>query len=306
MSDKEFTQICKEILELSSKANEINNTKTDFDNKYNTFNNFVKNLDALKSELLNKVQAKGERGEVGPQGPVGERGPQGAKGEKGESFAVNAVGLANELVKYADRQKGFSFLASDTSALYIKLSSSSGDWSSPIAFGKGQKGDKGETGPQGPIGPAGERGPQGIQGPPGERGPQGLKGEKGTTGARGPKGDKGDANPEAINSLKLDNKPATDFYQLNAANGSKIANTTGIEIDLSQADNYIATLNSNGVLNFINPKIGQAGVIVVAGANYITGFSPKIKFRQTPSGLGQKEIFAYFVESSDAVWMGRV
>lgn len=51
MFHKEFTQICKEILELSSKTDEANNTKIDFDNKYDIFDKFVKNIDTLKKSF---------------------------------------------------------------------------------------------------------------------------------------------------------------------------------------------------------------------------------------------------------------
>ena len=160
---------------------ELKGIKSAFDTKYNAFDKFVNNLDALKSELLSKVEAKGDRGEKGEQGergPVGPVGPKGDKGEtgaKGESFAVNAVGVSSDLSKYANKEKGFSFLATDKGLLYIKISDASGDWSAPIAFGKGEKGDKGDTGPQGIQG---ERGPAGAQGP------RGIQGERGDTPTR--------------------------------------------------------------------------------------------------------------------------
>lgn len=188
MSDKEFTQICKEILELAGKVDEMKATKAAFDDKYNTFDKFVNSLDALRSELLDKVQAKGDRGEkgeqgergpIGPAGPKGDRGETGQKGDKGESFSVNAVGISSDLVKYAGKEKGFSFLATDKGLLYIKISDTDGDWSAPIAFGKGEKGEKGDTGLQGI---------QGEREPAGEQGPRGERGEIGPAGAIGPQG----------------------------------------------------------------------------------------------------------------------
>jgi hypothetical protein len=135
---------------------ELKGIKSAFDTKYDTFDKFVNNLDTLRSELLSKIEAKGDRGEkgeqgergpAGPVGPKGDKGETGAKGERGESFAVNAVGVSSDLSKYANKEKGFSFLATDKGLLYIKISDASGDWSTPIAFGKGEKGDKGDPNP---------------------------------------------------------------------------------------------------------------------------------------------------------------
>lgn len=137
---------------------ELKGIKSAFDDKYNTFDKFVSNLDVLKNELLSKVEAKGDRGEkgeqgergpIGPAGPKGDRGETGQKGDRGDSFSVNAVGISSDLSKYANKEKGFSFLATDKGLLYIKISDASGDWSAPIAFGKGEKGEKGDTGPRG-------------------------------------------------------------------------------------------------------------------------------------------------------------
>ncbi|MGH1461235.1 MAG: hypothetical protein ACRBB6_04285 [Neptuniibacter sp.] len=72
--------------------------------------------------------------------------PQGNKGDKGDAFQVNAVGLFASRSTYDAQAEGFSFLATDTSTIYFKLSNTSGDWSSGAPFGKGDKGDTGDTG----------------------------------------------------------------------------------------------------------------------------------------------------------------
>jgi hypothetical protein len=72
--------------------------------------------------------------------------PQGAKGDKGDAFQVNAIGTLTEKSNYDDRSKGFSFLDSDNTEIYFKVSDTVGDWSVPASFGKGDKGDKGDTG----------------------------------------------------------------------------------------------------------------------------------------------------------------
>lgn len=72
--------------------------------------------------------------------------PQGQKGEKGDAFQVNSVGLLSEKSLHDDKQKGFSFLATDANLIFFKVSSTSGDWSTGAPFGKGDKGDTGDTG----------------------------------------------------------------------------------------------------------------------------------------------------------------
>lgn len=72
--------------------------------------------------------------------------PQGTKGEKGDSFAVNSMGLFAQRALFDAQIGGFSFLALDTSMIYFKLSSTSGDWSLGSSFGKGDMGPQGEQG----------------------------------------------------------------------------------------------------------------------------------------------------------------
>ena len=72
--------------------------------------------------------------------------PKGDKGDKGDAFTVNAVGLLSTRTTYDTQATGFSFLSVDTGAIYFKLSSATGNWSSAVPFGKGDKGDIGNTG----------------------------------------------------------------------------------------------------------------------------------------------------------------
>ena len=72
--------------------------------------------------------------------------PQGIKGDKGEAFQVNAVGLLAGKSLYDTAVTGFSYLATDESKIYFKLSATSGDWSTGAPFGKGDTGTTGATG----------------------------------------------------------------------------------------------------------------------------------------------------------------
>ena len=72
--------------------------------------------------------------------------PQGIKGDKGEAFQVNAVGLLAGRSLYDTAVTGFSYLATDESKIYFKLSATSGDWSTGAPFGKGDTGATGATG----------------------------------------------------------------------------------------------------------------------------------------------------------------
>lgn len=72
--------------------------------------------------------------------------PQGSKGDKGESFTVNSSGATAQRALYDAQPAGWSFLDITTSTLYFKASNTSGDWSSGVPFGKGDKGDTGDTG----------------------------------------------------------------------------------------------------------------------------------------------------------------
>jgi hypothetical protein len=62
--------------------------------------------------------------------------PQGNKGDKGDAVLVNTVGVFAGRSIYDAMAQGFSFLASDLSLIYFKLSATSGDWSSGVPFCK--------------------------------------------------------------------------------------------------------------------------------------------------------------------------
>ena len=98
----------------------------------------------------------GEQGIQGNQGIQGVQGIQGIQGDQGDSFAVDVSGLLSEKGTYDNELIPFSFLATDTSDLYIKNSDTPGDWSAGIPFGKGEKGDTGDTGAVGASAVAGK------------------------------------------------------------------------------------------------------------------------------------------------------
>ena len=140
-----------------------------------TIKNGTVGLDQITDEAKAELRAQvGPEGPQGPQGETGPQGPQGAKGDVGASFVPNASGTFEERAVYDDSPKGLSFLVLETGMLYWKLSSDSGDWSSGVQFGKGEKGDQGEQGPVGPRGLRGYTGETGPQGPAGEDGADGV------------------------------------------------------------------------------------------------------------------------------------
>lgn len=81
-----------------------------------------------------------------------------------------------------------------------------------------------------------------------------------------------------------------------------------LEINPSLGKNFIITLNNTtGTFNFFSVYlgIGQGGVIVVKGANKITGWGATIKWREVPTDLGETEVFSYFIANANEVYMGR-
>ena len=105
----------------------------------------------------------------------------------------------------------------------------------------------------------------------------------------------------------LDNKgkikPSTVPYTENV---TALSNT--LEINPNLGKNFIITLdNTTGTFNFFSVYlgIGQGGVIVVKGANKITGWSATIKWREVPTDLGETEVFSYFIANANEVYMGR-
>ncbi|MDM9619072.1 hypothetical protein [Rhizobium sp. S96] len=78
--------------------------------------------------------------------------------EAGTIYKYDASGDLAGRVNYDDRAKGYSYLVSvgvSEPALYVKASSTPGDWDGPFSYG---------TGPIGPKGDQGDPGPQGIPG----------------------------------------------------------------------------------------------------------------------------------------------
>ena len=81
-----------------------------------------------------------------------------------------------------------------------------------------------------------------------------------------------------------------------------------LEINPSLGKNFIITLNNTtGTFNFFSVYlgVGQGGVIVVKGANKITGWGATIKWREVPTDLGETEVFSYFIANTKEVYMGR-
>ena len=109
---------------------------------------------------------QGPKGDTGDTGATGERGE---KGDKGDPFKIDTVGLLSDIYIHDNSPAGFSYLASDTGYVYVKVSDDTGDWSDPIPF-KGDKGDPGDRGPEGPAGPTGPKGDQGTAGYTPQRG----------------------------------------------------------------------------------------------------------------------------------------
>lgn len=70
-------------------------------------------------------------GLIGPQGPQGIQGPQ---GPQGQPFYPDALGLFSTRSTYDTAAANFSFLATDQSKLYFKLSNAAGDWSAGVTF----------------------------------------------------------------------------------------------------------------------------------------------------------------------------
>jgi hypothetical protein len=97
------------------------------------------------------------------------------------------------------------------------------------------------------------------------------------------------------------------FMRLNGRNTPKIyiRESGSPSIDMSIADNALITITSNGILTLSNVELGQNGIIVIVGAEKITGFHSDLKFRQVPTGLQNIETFAYFKCNNGYISMGR-
>jgi hypothetical protein len=116
---------------------------------------------------------QGPQGEQGPVGPQGPAGADGANGADGQSLAISATGTTQDRALYDTELKGFLFLDTDTSLVYVKKSDAFADWTAGQPFGVGPQGVQGIQGEQG------LQGPQGVPGEPGPAGPQGPQGEVG-------------------------------------------------------------------------------------------------------------------------------
>lgn len=79
--------------------------------------------------------------------------------------------------------------------------------------------------------------------------------------------------------------------------------------DLRYALNFEITVPSQMTFYFpIKNDIyitGQSGIFLVHNANNITGWSSGYKWREVPENLKETEVFAYFVASDNAIYMGR-
>nr|DAS91385.1 MAG TPA: tail fiber repeat protein [Caudoviricetes sp.] len=105
-----------------------------------------------------------------------------------------------------------------------------------------------------------------------------------------------------INTLNLN-----AFMRLNGRNTPKVyrRDNGSPSIDMSIADNALITITSGGILTLANVEVGQNGIIVIVGAEKITGFHSDLKFRQVPTGLQNIETFAYFKCNNGYIAIGR-
>ncbi len=67
-------------------------------------------------------------------------------GAYGPTLKIDATGTLNGRDQYDSANAGFTYYASDTERLYLKLSSASGDWSAGAPIARGPAGEKGDTG----------------------------------------------------------------------------------------------------------------------------------------------------------------
>ncbi len=89
--------------------------------------------------------------------------------------------------------------------------------------------------------------------------------------------------------------------------------TTGIdttvtngEINFSNENNFKFTASADTTISFSNPSVGQCGVIIVSTAENIIGWNSSFKWKNTPTDLSGTERFAYFIEATDSISIGRV
>lgn len=96
-------------------------------------------------------------------------------------------------------------------------------------------------------------------------------------------------------------------YDRNTRNSCKVhsLNTDNGTVSLTIADNYMINMQGNGVLTLNDVAYGQSGILVIIGANKITGFAADLKFRKIPTDLQPIEIFSYFKYADISIAMGR-
>lgn len=166
-----------ELDEVSSSINALRVNAALLQNDDGSLKNDVVTVESLSPEVIEELTGPvGPAGPTGPIGPAGPQGVQGLKGDVGASFNADARDLSANKSLYGLQAKGFSFLAIDTGMLYFKQTSTNGDWTTGVQFGKG------DTGATGPTGPAGAQGVQGLRGVQGLQGLQGLPGDDGADG----------------------------------------------------------------------------------------------------------------------------
>lgn len=103
--------------------------------------------------------------------------------------------------------------------------------------------------------------------------------------------------------LNIGNVMRTDTR--NAPNIYRKDNITDGVVSMANHDNALVSFAANAMLQISNLALGQNGIIVIVGADKITGFHSSLKFRQVPTGLQQVEIFTYFYCNDNYIAMGR-
>jgi hypothetical protein len=138
-------------------------------------------VDAVATQLNERIDNLELTGGVGPQGPAGPEGPQGIPGAVGAQGPAGPKGDPGEAGPQGPQ------------GIQGPTGPQGEAGSQGLAGPKGDKGDKGDTGDMGPQGLQGIQGPQGLKG---DKGDTGDVGQQGPQGLQGPKGDKGDTGEQ--------------------------------------------------------------------------------------------------------------
>ncbi len=255
-------------------------------------------------------------GPTGPPGPAGGyTGPTGQKGDQGFPFNVRGQGPTGTgqsgpvyTRDYYDAQTaGFAFLDTTNGVLYVKNTNTSGDWSTGIAFGKGETGPTGPYGPTGagiagPTGPTGYVGVDGQTGPTGRTGPTGVTGPTGrpgilgptgplgtgptgptgpgatgVTGSTGPTGQRGFTGPAGVGSTGPTG-PATPAAPMS------YVQTTPTQVVITNGTAPPATITSVTITTTGNP----VQITFVADANFTTGSAwARLQLYRDSTAIGQ-------------------